>query len=247
LADYAHRYPSVAMRREDGILELRLHTDGGPLIWGAGPHSELGFCFADVGSDPENRVIVLTGTGSEFCTRLDTSWNGAMHPAKWDRIFANGKRLLGALLDIEVPVIAAVNGPARVHAELAVLSDVVLASSDTYFQDLPHFRFGTVPGDGVHVLWPMLLGPNLGRQFLLLGTKIDAARALDLGIVAEVQPPERVLERAWDIAREFTRKSDMTLRYTRLAVTHLLKRAMFESVSLGLAVEGLSAYETWPE
>ena len=57
-----------------------------------------------------------------------------------------------------MPVIGAIKGPATVHAELAVLSDIVLAAEHTYFSDAPHFRFGTVPGDGVHVVWPMLLG-----------------------------------------------------------------------------------------
>ena len=123
--EYQHAYRHVAMTREDGVLELRLHTDGGPLVWGDGPHSELGRCFWDVGSDPANRVIILTGTGNEFIGRLDDSWVGAMTPEKWNRIFTNGKRLLQALLDIEVPVIGAVNGKATVHAELALLSDIV--------------------------------------------------------------------------------------------------------------------------
>jgi enoyl-CoA hydratase/carnithine racemase len=245
--EYATRYRHVHMRREDGVLELRLHTDDGPLVWGAGPHSELGFCWADVGADPDNRVVVLTGTGEEFCTRIDDSWNGPMTPAKWDRIYANGKRLLRNLLDIEVPVIAAVNGPARVHAELAVLADIVLASEDTVFQDLPHFRFGTVPGDGVHVVWQQLLGPNRGRQFLLLGTKLDAEEALRLGVVAEVLPRDRLLERAWEIARLFAAKPDPTLRYARVALTMPIKRALADHVSHGLAVEGLSAHETWPQ
>ncbi|MGE0306963.1 MAG: enoyl-CoA hydratase/isomerase family protein [Acidimicrobiia bacterium] len=161
--DYRERYDHVHLRREDGILELRLHTGDGPLIWGDGPHTELGSCFEDVGRDPENRVVILTGTGDRFIGAIDKSWAGPMSPEKWDKIYFNGKRLLQNLLDIEVPVIGAVNGSARVHAELAVLSDITLASEETVFQDAPHFRLGTVPGDGVHVVWQSLLGPNRGR------------------------------------------------------------------------------------
>lgn len=244
--EYSTRYEHVRMRREEGVLELRLHTDGDSLVWGDGPHSELGHCFADVGNDRENRVVILTGTGDVFCTHLDDSWVGAMSAEKWDRIYANGKRLLTNLLDIEVPVIAAINGPARVHAELAVLSDIVLASDDTYLQDHPHFRFGTVPGDGVHILWPLLLGANRGRQFLMMGTKLDAEEALRLGVVAEVHPKDRVLERAWEIARTFTTQADMTLRYTRVALTHRLRRAFADDIGYGLALEGLAAHVTWP-
>jgi enoyl-CoA hydratase/carnithine racemase len=72
-AEYSTRYRHVRMRREGGVLELQLHSDGGPLIWGASPHTELGYCFADIGSDPDNRVILLTGTGDRFIADLDKS------------------------------------------------------------------------------------------------------------------------------------------------------------------------------
>ena len=110
--EYSTRYRHVEMQREAGVLELRLHSDGGPLVWGSGPHSELGYCFADVGSDPDNQVIILTGTGDRFIADLDKSWVGDMTPTRWDEIYRNGKRLLMNLLEIEVPMISAVNGPA---------------------------------------------------------------------------------------------------------------------------------------
>jgi enoyl-CoA hydratase/carnithine racemase len=246
LDDYAQRYAHVALRREDGVLEMRLHSDGGPLLWGAAPHTELGSCFEDVARDPDNRVVILTGTGDRFCTEVDKSWAGEMTPAKWDTIYFNGKRLLTNLINIEVPVIAAVNGPARVHSELAVLSDIVLASEEAEFADAPHFRLGTIPGDGVHVVWQNLLGPNRGRYFLLTGERIGAAEARQLGIVGEVLPAAELSARAWDLARKLARQSDTTLRYTRVALTQNLKRQLLEGVGYGLALEGLNAYATWP-
>ena len=234
------------MRRTDGILELRLHTDDGPLIWGDGPHSELGQCFRAVGSDPENRVIILTGTGDSFIASIDTSWVGEMTPAKWNRIYTNGKRLLSALLDIEVPVVAAINGPASVHAELALLSDIVIASDDSYLQDAPHFRYGTVPGDGVQAIWPLLLGPNRGRFFLLTGQTISATEAQQLGFVAAGHPRSELLDRAWEWARTLARQPDITLRYTRVALIQPIKDYVLDQVGYGLALEGLAAHETWP-
>jgi enoyl-CoA hydratase/carnithine racemase len=244
--DYKDHYCCARMERSGGILELSLHTDGGPLIWGDGPHTELGYCFADIGSDPENEVVILTGTGDDFIARIDESWVGAMTPQKWDKIFAHGRRLLANLLDIEVPVIAAINGPARVHAELAVLSDIVLAADTAYFQDAPHFRYGTVPSDGVHVVWPHLLGPNRGRYFLLTAQKITASDALDLGVVNEVLPREQLMTCARELARELTRQPALTLRLTRAAFTQPLKRLVLDHVGFGLALEGLGAYESWP-
>jgi enoyl-CoA hydratase/carnithine racemase len=244
--DYSERYQHVAMRRVDGILELRLHTDGGPLVWGAGPHTELGYCFADIGSDPDNRVIILTGTGDRFIANLDSSWVGPMTPKKWDTIYAHGKRLLINLLAIEVPVVSAVNGPATVHAELAVLGDIVLAADHAYFSDAPHFRHGTVPSDGVHVVWPLLLGANRGRYFLLTGQRIAAEEARALGVVSEVMPAGQLLDRAWELARQLARQPDTTLRYARDAFTQTLKRLLLDNVAYGLALEGLGAYASWP-
>jgi enoyl-CoA hydratase/carnithine racemase len=244
---YSRRYEHVRLQRDAaGVLELALHTRGGPLVWGDGPHSELGYCFADVASDPENRVVVLTGTGDEFIARLDESWVGAMTPAKWDKIYFHGKRLLENLLAIEVPVIAAVNGPARVHAELAVLADAVLACEEAYFQDAPHFRYGTVPSDGVHVVWPLLLGANRGRYFLLTGQKLAAREARELGVVAEVLPRAELQPRARALAAELARQPTLTLRMTRVALTQSLKRLILDHVGHGLALEGLGAYASWP-
>ena len=93
-----------------------------------------------------------------------------------------------------VPVISAVNGPCSIHAEVPLLSDIVLASETAYFQDLAHFPRGLVPGDGSHVLWPMLVGPNRARSMLLMGKQLSAQEALEWGVVAEVLP--RVGDRA---------------------------------------------------
>jgi enoyl-CoA hydratase/carnithine racemase len=246
-ATYMSRYDHVAMQRDEhGLLEVRLHTGDGPLVWGDGPHTELPYAFSDIGADPENRVVLLTGTGDRFIADLDRSWIGGMTPAKWDKIYTNGRRLLQRLLEIPVPVIAAVNGPATVHAELAVLSDIVLASESCYFRDAPHFRYGTVPGDGVHIVWPLLLGINRGRYFMLTGQRLNAAEALDLGVVGEVLPGDSLLPRARELGLELARQPDTTLRYTRDVMTQRLKRLLLDDLAYGLALEGLGAYSSWP-
>jgi len=243
---YRNAYRHAELEREDGVCLVRLHSDGGPLVWGDGPHTELGYLFEDVGRDPGNRVVILTGTGDEFIAKLDQSWVGGMDPHKWDKIYQHGRRLLTNLLDIEVPVIGAVNGPATVHAELAVLSDIVLAAETATFRDAPHFRYGTVPGDGVHVVWPMILGPNRGRYFLLTGQRLSATDALELGVVNEVLPNANLLDRAWGLARDLARQPDMALRYARVCMTGAIKRMMSDQLGHGLALEGLGAYQSWP-
>jgi enoyl-CoA hydratase/carnithine racemase len=211
------------------------------LVWEESVHRELPRAFMDIASDPDNEIVILTGTGESFCTHVDfQSWASDRGPALQDRIFHEAKVLLRGLLDIHVPVIGAVNGPARVHAELPLLSDVVLASDTAVFQDSVHWTIGAVPGDGVHVLWPMWLGPNRGRQFLYMSEEIGAQEALSLGLVAEVLPAERLLDRAFEIARLFVEKPRLTRRYARVALTLGIRRALEADFNEGLALQMLA-------
>lgn len=242
--DYRDKYPSIAMRRVDGIVELRFHTDGGSLQWSLGPHRELEQAFLDVGRDYENQVVILTGTGQDYCgPQLPPGGHPtktAMTPGRFDPIYWESKHLLGNLLDIEVPVIAAINGPAYRHPEIPLLSDIVVASEDTLIQDSAHFQGGMVPGDGVHVVFPLLMGLNRGRYFLLTGQIVDAAEAHRLGLVNELHPKDKVLDRAWELARVLMQQDTLVRRYARVALTEDVKRRMQALLGYGLAVQGLA-------
>jgi enoyl-CoA hydratase/carnithine racemase len=138
-------------------------------------------------------------------------------------------------------MIAAVNGPVSVHSELAVLCDVVLAAEHTYFQDAPHFPGGLVPGDSMQIVWPLLLGPNRGRYFLLTGQKIFAEEAEQLGVVGEVLPADEVLPRAQEIAAGLARLNPILLRNTRHALVRPLRRAVAHDLHTGLALEAIAS------
>ena len=66
LGEYENKYDNIRFERRNGILQMTFHTNGGPLQWGGGPHEEFPRAFADIGSDRDNRVIILTGTGDAF-------------------------------------------------------------------------------------------------------------------------------------------------------------------------------------
>lgn len=241
LEDYADAFRNIGFERRDGILHMRLHTSGGPLLWSQSVHEELPTAFYMVGADRGNHVVILSGTGDVFCTDIDYASNGNMQdPVVMDNIFREGKQILGRLLDIDVPVVGVVNGPARLHAEIPLLSDVVLASATAVFQDAAHFERGVVPGDGVHTLWQRWLGPNRGRYFLLMGQEISAGEALSLGLVGEVVEHESVMDRAWAVAERLADRPEFTRRYSRQVLTMSLRREVNWEISEGLALESLA-------
>jgi len=246
-ADYANKYACIAMRRENGILEMRFHTNGAEFQWGLGPHAELPEAFNDVGRDRENRVVILTGTGSLYSGPRATPGSSAIASGitstQFDRVHWEGRALLMNLLNIEVPVISAINGPAWRHGEIPLLSDIVLASDTAAFQDSAHFPNGLVPGDGMHIVMPILMGVNRGRYFLLTGQTLSAHEAKDWGLVNEVLPADQVLLRAWALAEDLTKRPTLLLRYTRLMFTEHLRKRMQDLLGYGLAMEGLALME----
>ena len=117
------------------------------------------------------------GSMLKLLTEFDTTGFKGQTPRLWDAIYKEGKDLLMNLLDIEVPVIAAINGPALIHAEIPLMSDIVLAVEEAEFADCAHMPSNVPPADGVHVWWEMLLGPSRARYFLLTSQRIGAAEA----------------------------------------------------------------------
>jgi len=147
--DYQAAFKTARLERSpDGVLTITLHSRGETLWWGALPHRELADLFAAVATDSDNRVVMVTGTGDEFITLPDGGVGalaaGGVTATEWDTIIREGNRLVTNLLDVEVPMIAAVNGPVAVHSELAVLCDIVLCTPDVSFQA----RAPTTAGDG---------------------------------------------------------------------------------------------------
>lgn len=240
--DYKDAFPHARLTRSaEGVLEVVLHTNGGTLIFNGYTHEEFVELFHQISQDADTRVVILTGAGEAFIDRIEPEGFDFFSPRGYAKIYREGTQILANLLDIPVPVIAAINGPTTVHSEYVLLADIVIATPDTVFQDKAHFAFGIVPGDGIHSLWPEVIGSIRGRTFVLTQQIIGAEEAKALGVISEIVTRDRLLERAREIAGRIAKLPPLTASYTRVALTQKLRRLVDESVGYGLALEGLSA------
>lgn len=239
---YRDAFPNARLtRKPNGVLEVALHTDGGKLIFNGHTHEQFVDLFHAIGEDRDTRVVILTGSGEAFMDNISPEGFDFFTPQGYDKILREGRKVLSNILDVEVPMITALNGPVLLHSEYALLTDIVLATPATVFQDKPHFEFGIVPGDGMHILWPDVIGSIRGRYFLLTRQVLDAETARNWGVVNEIVPADRLLARAHEIADAIAQLPPLTSRYTRIALTRRLRRLLEEDGGFGLALEGISA------
>lgn len=254
-AEYSDKWADFfAMRFEEGILEVRMHTDGGPAKWGLELHRALIPAFADISHDTDVECVIFTGTGSTFLSSMDAEgWerNGFAEPYDfrkgYDYWYNDQVHEPFALLNLEVPVIAAVNGPFFIHQELALVNDIVLCSESTTMADGHYSAMGIVPGDGVQTLFRELMGANRAKYFLLTGQVMTAQEMLELGIVGEVVPDEKLLDRAWELAREvFMKRHRSHRRMTRALLVQPWREKLIRELPFGMAMECWATHEYWP-
>jgi len=228
-------------RTPSGVLTFRLHTDGGPATFTGQMHADLPRALYEIGQDRDNRVLVVTGSGDRFMTDIDgPSLDDPTKPAAWDKTTAEGRRVMQRLVDLEMPIVAAVNGPASVHSEYVLVADIVIAADTTVFTDFPHLTFGLVPGDGIYLTWEETIGLNRARYLTLTQGSFTAQQAERWGAVAEVLPLDQVLPRARELAESLAAKPQLLTRYLAITVRQRLSRRMAEAYQLGSALEGLT-------
>lgn len=229
------------MKRENGILEARLHTNGDSMQWGAPAHQGLHYFFDWAGRDPDNEVIILGGTGKDFIKSMGQSKDPSDEPeAKefesnqenaWKlyeyQYYDGTNDIEGQIFDVEVPTIGVWNG-AAFHTDLVLFSDITLCTEDAWTTEM-HFRVNMVPGDGVQIAWRELMGRKRFAYAELTGEIITARKALALGMVNEICPDvESCYKRAWEIAELIMRTGT---RVTRRITTQILRAPWKEDIA----------------
>ena len=201
-------------------------------------HRELALLFRELKREETARAVLLTGNGSAFSAGGDFSWFPEFQkPEVLEEVRRDGKQLIDDLLDVELPIVAAVDGPAiGLGASLALLCDVIFASEAARFAD-PHVRVGIVAGDGGAAIWPLLLGPARAKQYLLTGDAVAATDAEKLGLVNFVCSADQLLAEAQAFAERLAAGAPLAVRYTKLAVNKLVKDAVHTAFDTSMALE----------
>ena len=240
---YFEKYANLAFSRDDqGVLVLRFHTDGGPVVFTGQTHEDLPMALEELALDRANKALVITGTGDAFMDQIDgPSLGEIFRPGVWEKTRAEGTKVLQRLLDLPMPVVGVANGPATVHSEYLLLADIHIASERATYGDLPHPSFGITAGDGLHVVWEEVVGSARAKWLLWSGENIDAQTALQWGVISEVVAHERAPERGIAIATRLAAKPALYRSLQKQTLNLSLRRRITQDVPIGMALEGLTA------
>ena len=159
-------------------------------------------------------------------------------PIQFERTRTQGIKILQRFASLPFPVIGVANGPATVHSEYLLLTDIHIASEKATYGDLPHPTFGIAAGDDLQVVWEEVVGMSRLKWLLWTGENIDAATARDWGVVVEVVSHERVQARALEIATKLVAKALVYLNLQKQTLNQRLVRRIIEGVPYGMALEG---------
>ncbi|HEY6868200.1 MAG TPA: enoyl-CoA hydratase-related protein [Novosphingobium sp.] len=230
-------------RRGQGILVLTL--DNPPTNAFTDPmHDELRRALEDVNHDRETRVIVVTGAGD----RAFSAGGDIQHmrdlldqPRQTLDAFIEARRLLNALLRLEKPLIARLNGHAiGLGATIALFSDLCYAVEHAKIAD-PHVAVGYAAGDGGALIWPQLIGYMRAREYLLTGDPILATDAAALGLINRAVPPAELDAAAFGMAERLAAGASVAINLTKQAVNLPLRRQFEGMLDASVFFEAVSA------
>jgi len=232
-------FSTLQLDRDGEVLKVTIAHPDSPLnAVDERLHADLTALFAGLRREPEARAIVLTGRGRAFSAGGDFAWFPKLREMRQlEALRRDAKQLIWDLLDVEVPIIAALNGHAMgLGASIALLCDMILMADTATIGD-PHVKVGIVAGDGGVAIWPLAVGPARAKQYLLTGDALTAVEAERIGLVNKVVPAAELEGEAMALARRLAAGAPLAIRYTKLAVNKLIKDALNIAFDTSTALE----------
>jgi len=184
-------------------------------------HLEVTTLARDADEDPDVKVLVLTGAGRAFCAGGDFSPGRPRFSGP--RIFREARQLVDDFLDCETPIITAVNGPAMgLGATIALLGDVIFASRSATIGDT-HVRYAMGAGDGGQVYWPLLMGINRAKYYMMTGDVMTGEQAEKLGLVNFVVDDDQLMTRALELADRLAAGPTLAITASKMGINKYIK------------------------
>jgi enoyl-CoA hydratase len=235
----ASHYRALRIERDGDVLRVAIaHPDSARNAVDGLLHDELARLFRELKREDSARAVLLTGRDRIFSAGGDFAWFPQLDDlAKLEHLRRDAKQLVWDLLDVELPIVAALPGPAvGLGASIALLCDVIFMAPEATLVD-PHVRVGIVAGDGGVAIWPLVLGPARAKQYLLTGDPVGAEEAVRMGLANRVVPADRLDAEALAFARRLAEGAPLALRYTKQAVNKLVKDALNTAFDTSTALE----------
>jgi enoyl-CoA hydratase/carnithine racemase len=204
---------------------------------------ELRTIWDDLADDPAVNAVLVTGAGDFFSVGGDVK---AMSERPGGDVLEEGevhdpmisRRLVNRLLELDKPIVSAINGDCiGLAATIALLCDVSVMSDQARVGDTHVSRVGLVAGDGGTVIWPLLVGVNKAKEFLMRGTLLKGKEAERIGLVNHCVPKGEVLDTARLIAQELADGPSWAIRWTKLSVNQIVKDRVNHLLEASMALE----------
>jgi enoyl-CoA hydratase/carnithine racemase len=189
------------------------------------------------------RCLILTGAGEKaFCAGADLKERATLTQNEVKKFILVIRNLFTAIQNLPIPVIAAVNGIALGGGtELALASDIRLAS-DTASMGLTETRLAIIPGGGGTQRLPRIIGVAKAKELILTGRRVDAAEALDIGLVNHITPPGDLLASSQDMADRIGANGPIAVEMAKYAID----KGIETDLATGLAIESNAYRVTIP-
>ena len=194
-------------------------------------------------SDPEVRVVIITGAGEKaFCAGADLKERAGFNEQQVREYIHTIRSLFSFVEALNKPVIAAINGVALGGGtELALACDIRVASSESAM-GLTETRLAIIPGAGGTQRLPRLIGRGRAKEPIFTGRKVDAGEALEIAPVNRVWPPGSLMAECMRMARMICENGPVAVQQAKYAINH----GMETDLSTGLAIESSAYWVTIP-
>lgn len=205
-------------------------------------HAEFVDLWTHVDRDEDARAVVLTGAGKAFSAggSYEDFEHRRVDMAVRRRSLRLARRLVDDMLNVAVPVVAAVNGPAvGLGCTVATLCDIVFMAEGAFLADT-HVSVALVAGDGGAVTWPAMTSLLRAKQYLLTGDRIPAAQAVELGLANFAVPADRLLDEALAFAHRLAAQPPQAVQDTKAILNQHLRANAVRALGYGLATESQS-------